>query len=134
MPTYELKCDNCHLLADITCKIADRPQSGVDCPDCSGTLRRQVEKTSVRGEEAAWLRSTAEVADPDGGQHCQEFIQDPTRSNYRAWMKGEGLRPMEPGEEKRKVITDKERKESRHQTRVDLSRQHMKRCAITVKS
>jgi hypothetical protein len=33
------------------------------------------------------------------------FLQDPTRSNYKAWMKERGIRPLEDGEKVRKPET-----------------------------
>ena len=52
-------------------------------------------KTHSFRDDASWLPSVLEVVDKEGGPHCQRFLQNPTRQNYKAWMKGEHIVPME---------------------------------------
>ena len=84
------------------------------CPLCGKRLRHVPAIGLVQGDEPTpWLRSITDVVNKEGGEHCQRFINHPTRDNYRAWMKGEGLRPMEPGEEARRRPTPQEKERER---------------------
>jgi hypothetical protein len=53
---------------------------------------------NLASESPDWIKSIREVVDKDGGRHCQEFLKDPTRVNYKKWMCGEGVRHLEVGE------------------------------------
>jgi len=83
------------------------------CPICENDAKRVYKGfKGIAHEEVEWLKDTLEVVDKEGGQHCQDFLNHPSRRNYKAWMKGEGLRPMEEGE-KIKRGTRKEKKAQR---------------------
>ena len=97
MPMYAWACKVCGLQFDSFWKMADKPKEEI-CPDCQGTATQQVTHCAVLGEEAAWLESVKTVVDKDGGEHCQRFLEDPSRANYKRWMAGEKIRPLEPGE------------------------------------
>lgn len=57
----------------------------------------------MANEDAPWIRSVLEVVDKDSTKpHVVAFRENPTRTNYNLWMKGEGLRPLENGEKRRK--------------------------------
>lgn len=62
---------------------------------------------------ASWIPSVLDVVDKDSTKpHVVEFRKNPTRENYKKWMKGEGIRPLEPGTKyKREVDLSKVRKE-----------------------
>ena len=54
---------------------------------------------SLFSESPDWIKSITEVVDKDSNKpHCKAFLKNPTRDNYKAWMKGEGVRHMESGE------------------------------------
>lgn len=128
MPIYLYACE-CGNEIEQFFKMADRKGS-VPCP-CGKSAIQKPAIGCVQGDEAAWLRATTEVVDKEGGEHCQRFIKYPTRSNYHAWMQGEGLRPMEPGEEKRKTID----KRAERKRRVEhVMRKRKERNRITVNS
>ena len=53
-------------------------------------------------DDAEWIRSIRDVVDKDSKNPVtREFLQNPTRHNYKRWMKTEGVRHMEPGEKAR---------------------------------
>jgi hypothetical protein len=74
-----------------------------------------------------WIKSVLEVVDKDSqAPHVQNFVKDPTRRNYKAWMKGEGIRPLESGESKK----PKPYNLSKHGEK--LFRRHQKRKRIEI--
>jgi len=94
MPIFDLQCNQCDaVIGDIV--ILSREE--YVCPYCGGDTRKLItlSKNSFE-QDPAWIKTVLEVVDKDSGKpHCDRFLKNPTRSNYRAWMKGEGLRPME---------------------------------------
>ena len=126
-PAYDFHCDACDFDVEHVCKMADRP-STIGCPSCGGNMNQVPSLPAVLGDEAAWLKSVTEVVNKDGGPHCQRFLKDPSRSNYRAWMKGENLRPMEPGEQTWK----KPPKRDRRKVVNEVMKMRQQRKAITV--
>lgn len=109
MPLHQWECPD-HGEFEESFKIADKPKY-CPCPECGKASRQVVTIGAILGDEAAWLNSVCEVVDPEGGAHCQQFLNNPTRSNYKKWMKESNLRPLEPGEERRRKPTaaDRER-------------------------
>ena len=101
MPIYDYDCQYCGNSFET---IAGVDEQRVRCPKCNGEADRVISVSGVfcSNEDAEWIRSVREVVDKDGGAHCQEFLKNPTRQNYKNWMNGEGLRPLEPGEKPRK--------------------------------
>lgn len=87
------------------------------CPECGEQAKRIISCSgqNCANEDAEWIRSVLEVVDKDSNApHVKRFLKEPTRSNYKAWMRGEGIRPLEPGEERRRpsriddrMMTDK---------------------------
>ena len=54
---------------------------------------------NLANESPDWIKSIREVVEKGSDKpHCQEFLKNPTRDNYKKWMKGEGLRHLEAGE------------------------------------
>ena len=114
MPLYLYRCEECGEELDHACKMDSRP-AFIVCAVCDAKMIQAPALGAILGDEATWLKSVTEVVNRDGGPHCQRFLKDPSRSNYRAWMKGENLRPMEPGEstwkrppkrDRRKVVNE----------------------------
>lgn len=99
MPIYDFECKRCGKRKEFFYKVADCP-AFVFCPKCSGEMVKIISVNGVNtaNQDAEWLKSVREVVDKEGGPHCQAFLKDPTRDNYKRWMKGEGIRPLEPGE------------------------------------
>ncbi len=66
------------------------------CSSCGQDARRIITSGGVSGnqEVPVWLKSTLEVVDKtDKRPHVQEFVKNPTRENYKKWMKTEGIKP-----------------------------------------
>lgn len=93
------------ILADFECPrghiheaLVESGRRAVRCPACGRKARRIVSAGRVYtgNQDAPWLKSVLEVVDRDSkAPHVQAFVRNPTRENYRAWMKGEGIRPMD---------------------------------------
>lgn len=126
-PAYDFRCETCEQEQEIVCKMADRP-STIGCPSCGGDMLQVPSLPAVLGDEASWLSSVKEVVNKDGGPHCQKFLQEPNRANYRAWMKGENLRPMEPGEQTWKRPAKRDRRKVVN----EVMKMRQQRKAITV--
>ncbi|MHC4266790.1 MAG: hypothetical protein ACYSUK_12795 [Planctomycetota bacterium] len=71
--------------------------------DCGGKFQSIISASSqyCANEDADWLKSIPEVVDPTTGRAAAECYKNPTRSNYKAWMKEAGIRPMEANEKMR---------------------------------
>ena len=99
MPLYDFECGVC---GEITESIEEYGTDFIECRQCGKLAKKIITMSGVHlGNEDAqgWIRSVTEVVDKDNpAPHVQEFIKNPTRRNYKRWMKGEGLRPLEPGE------------------------------------
>lgn len=113
-PLYDFHCHRCDQTHEVFYKMADKPKT-VLCPECGGESVSHPSIGAILGDEAAWLNSVTEVVDKNGGEHCQRFIADPTRDNYKKWMKGSGVRPMEPGEERRSKPTKADKAQAKQQ-------------------
>ncbi len=88
--------------------MVEHDQLEIDCPNCGHKAQRWFKKLGDQSfvVDAAWLKTVHEVMDRSNpAPHVQEFLKHPTRANYHTWMKNEGLRPFEPGEERRKPAT-----------------------------
>jgi hypothetical protein len=105
MPVYDHLCECGHITEAIM-------PVDVEATDCAKCGKRSVRIISCSGqncanEDAAWIRSVLEVVDHSSTErHTREFISNPTRENYRRWMKGEGLRHLESGEKQRREKPD----------------------------
>lgn len=132
MPIYDYLCDSCGHEFEA---FGNHEDTHTKCPECGESSHRLCTCTGghMSNEDAAWIRSVKEVVDKDGGAHCQAFLKDPTRSNYKNWMKGEGLRPLEPGEEKMKRVSEKERKATHKRLTEYAAKKLKERRSITVR-
>ena len=107
MPLYQMKCRYCGHEFEIISKINDYFSR---CPECEKVGARRI--PAVRGpkcinEDAEWIRSVTDVVDKTSTKpHVRAFLKYPTRENYKAWMQGEGLRPLENLEKHKKPKLD----------------------------
>ena len=127
-PIYEVRCELCGQEYEVLTGLDNRSTS---CRFCgTGTTERipSVRGPNCSNENAGWLRSVLEVVEKDsiGKPHVAEFLRDPNRRTYKAWMKGEGLRPLEPGEKHKKEDIDI----SRHADKLMQMRQERNRIHI----
>jgi hypothetical protein len=92
----DYECPEC---GTITEKIITGEIPATILCECGGNAEKIVSMRLTTPVDAGWLKSVTEVVDKNPAKsHCQEFLRHPTRANYKNWMKGEGLRPLEPGE------------------------------------
>lgn len=94
----DFKCEKCDKISE---KITDRDEHFVVCDHCGGTANKII--STWRGcaevEYPRWLKDTLEVVDKTSDKpHVRRFLADPSRTNYKAWMKGEKIRHVEDGE------------------------------------
>ena len=95
MPLYDVQCNSCSFTEEV---IASINQEDFVCSQCGKQARKIITVSSTHSfeNEAPWIRSVLEVVEKNSGKaHCERFLKEPTRANYKAWMKGEGIRPME---------------------------------------
>ena len=105
MPIYDYECRQCGYIWE---SFAHTEETLIDCvnPRCGGQAKRLmgVSRVNTTNQDSPWIRSVTEVVDKDSGsRHCQEFLKCPTRENYKAWMKGEGIRPLEANEKPERI-------------------------------
>lgn len=95
MPIYDYECGSCGSITERYAKIGD---DIMPCEQCASDAYRIISVSShyCSNEDAPWIKSVLEVVDKDPTKpHCVEFRKNPTRSNWKNWMKGEGIRPAE---------------------------------------
>ena len=94
---WDFQCKNCESVFE------DIVEAGIfetECKTC-GMIAERIFTPSgcfTANQDANWIRSVLEVVNKDDKSlHVQSFLKNPTRDNYKAWMKGEGIRPAEIG-------------------------------------
>ena len=98
MPIYNFKCHDCGREVE---RIVNHDIYSIDCTCGNFSIRQFSPPGRHDGniEDPAWLRSVLAVVDKNPHKpHCQEFLQNPTRENYKKWMAKEGIRHLEDGE------------------------------------
>jgi putative FmdB family regulatory protein len=106
MPIYDYECDKCGTITEHILNTSDSEHS-INC-SCGGQANKIISASGAfcANEDAAWIRSVTEVVDKEGGVAAQRFVKDPTRRNYKEWMKETGVRPLESGERMRPEPTN----------------------------
>lgn len=96
MPIYDFSCPTCGgVFEDLGAPDGPDPA----CPECGGQTLRLLSVGRGYRADADWIASVTRVVDKDDpAPHVRAFLADPSRAAYLAWMRGEGLRPLEPGE------------------------------------
>ena len=96
MPIYDYECKHCgHLEVDVYSGLEDQH---LDCVSCPEKMERIISLSGVHcaNEDADWIRSVTEVVEKDGScRASMEFLQRPTRTNYKNWLAAKGLRHVE---------------------------------------
>ncbi len=96
MPLYDYRCSRCGKGFE---ELAGADGPDPACPDCGGKAERLMGAGLGFRQDADWIESVLAVADKNSpAPHVRAFFANPGRGTYRAWMRGEGLRPLEPGE------------------------------------
>lgn len=119
MPLYDMECP-CGNIFEVIAKV---DEDVLPCPECGKDAKRILSPGGVNtfNNDAGWIKSVLEVVDKDSrAPHVIEFRKNPTRENYHRWMKKEGLRPMDPGEERsrREAIREHEQNRDRRVRRM----------------
>ena len=104
MPLYEFQCLYCNYVFEAITHIDEKCM----CPECMSKTKRLISASGVNvfNNDAGWIKDVIEVVDKEGGIACQRLIKDPSRENYKAWMKDEGVRHLEDGESRKPVPVD----------------------------
>ena len=102
MPLYDFACPQCGTVFEDMAALDELTRP---CPACSRPARRLLSVGPAYRADAPWLESVTAVAERDSGKaHVEAFRADPNRTTYRNWMRGEGIRPLEAGEDKRPAL------------------------------
>lgn len=99
MPVYDYQCVKCGKIEEKIHTIRQHETESFQC-SCGGDMASIITASGqyCGNEDADWLKSVPAVVDKEGGPAAQEFIKNPTRTNYKNWMKEAGVRPMDHGE------------------------------------
>ena len=127
MPLYDQECTECGYEFEV---FAGMEEDVHPCEICGAPSKRLITCGGifVSNQDAGWLKSVVDVVDKDSDKpHCVEFRKNPTRANYHRWMKGEGLRPLEPGEKLIRPDPPNEEKINK-----EVWEKHRKRMAIEI--
>ncbi len=65
---------------------------------CGKSAKRIISlgRVNMVNENPVWLKSVLDVVDKTSPKsHVREFVKNPNRKNYQAWMQGEGIRPLD---------------------------------------
>ena len=95
MPIYEFSCPICDNRED---RFVWPGFEWVPCSRCQGDMRKQFSfgQSQPIQENANWLPSVLEVVDKESNDPVDRaFLKDPTRTNYKNWMRHHNLRPLE---------------------------------------
>lgn len=128
MILYSYECRKCGNITDQYFNMNDT-HPDLQCGKCGGVSRQVIgiPGPNLASESSPWIRTVLEIVDKEGGQHCQEFLKDPTRTNYERWKKFEGVRHMEAGEkpgrpEHKEITTEMLMKQKRKREAITLRR------------
>ena len=127
MPIYDYECRKCGKTHEVITGADDTGDRY--CPHCiEGMARRIISATGqyCGNEDATWLKCVREVVGKETAEGIA-FHNNPTRSNYKAWMKKKGLRPLENNEPLRPAEKDMSHVDK------ELLRRHRERNRITVR-
>jgi putative FmdB family regulatory protein len=93
---YDYECRSCGIFED----FGDSEKTSKACPGCGQKAKRIVSignsAAYLGNQDAPWIRSVLDVVDKESTKpHVRAFIENPNRENYKRWMKGEGIRPVD---------------------------------------
>lgn len=100
MPVYDIECERCHKIIEVIESV--KTNKVRRCPKCGGITKRIISarRSTDNLVDPAWLKSVTDIVakGADATMADTIFLRNPTRRNYKAWMRSRGLRPLEPGE------------------------------------
>jgi hypothetical protein len=132
----DFECQACGNISEEICNSGKKRGA---CPECGKPSKRIISfgKVYTGNQDAPWLKSVLEVVDKESPKrHVQNFVKNPTRDNYKAWMKGEGIRPADHTEHGAPPVYQRPRVDKFERERLtrDLFEKHRARKAISVNS
>lgn len=96
MPLYDFACGVCGTVFE---ELVPATAPDPVCPGCGGAAARLPGVGRGYRADADWIDSVRLTADKtSAAPHVRAFLAHPTRRTYRDWMRGEKIRPLEPGE------------------------------------
>ncbi len=98
-PLYDFLCQKCDLTFEAFVNVNEM---SLRCKKCGRPAKRiiSISGVSCANQDADWIRSCLEVVSKDDNRpHVLEFRKNPNRTTLKAWMKGQGIRHMDKGEE-----------------------------------
>lgn len=99
MLVHDYECRNCGNIFEYYIADSNNIPDITPCPVCNNGAYLVFLKAGTPITDAPWIRSVTEVVDKDPSKrHCQEFLKNPTRDNYKIWIRKEGFRHIEAGE------------------------------------
>ncbi len=129
MLVHDYECKSCGNISEHYIVNYDNIPDIIPCPVCNNVAHKIFSKAKTPITDAAWIRDVLEVVQKDSDKrHCQEFLHNPTRDNYKIWMKKEGVRHIEAGEKpgrpkpapSQNVITEKLMKQRMRKRRIEI--------------
>jgi putative FmdB family regulatory protein len=129
---FDYECPQCQTIEE---RMVSAHDEVVTCEKCGATMTKVFISAGTRlPDDAPWLKTVLEVVAKDSTKPAtREFLKNPTRENYRKWMKAEGIRPLEPGEYESRKKARAQEETTASKRRVDfMMRRHMERKAIVV--
>lgn len=132
MPLYDFQCRAGH-----TTEAFKSPNTKRIRCKCGLWAKRII---SISGQfcanqDAPWLRTVLDVVDKtDRRAHVQNFVKNPTRENYKAWMKAEKIRPMDYTEHGAPPAAKKPAPVDLSGVRREMLERHMDRKRLEVRS
>lgn len=105
MPIYQYECPECgyHDEAIFPISVMERGRAFF-CGTCECEMVHIIVASGhyCSNQDAGWLKTVVDVVDKESTKReTKEFLKNPNRQNYKAWMKAEGIRPLEDGERSR---------------------------------
>lgn len=92
----DMECPECGFIEEL---LIDPNEDKLNfCPRCGAVSKRIISLGRVycSNQDAKWLKSVLDVVDKDDNRpHVRNFRENPTRENYKAWMRGEGIKPLD---------------------------------------
>lgn len=96
MPLYDFACTRCGARFEDMAPV-DEPTHC--CPACGHPAKRLLSIGQAFRADAPWIESVTAVAEKGSDKaHVAAFLAAPNRATYQRWLRGEGIRPQEPGE------------------------------------
>jgi hypothetical protein len=131
---FDFLCESCSHIEEY---LVDHNTEIVICPQCSSPMTKSFLRSGSHRlpDESPWLRSVLEVVDKNPGpdKPCtREFLKNPTRDNYKRWMRENGIRPMDYNGPAHTKPTESEIKKEKDRLLHDLTLKHIERQAISV--